>query len=333
MGTGGRDILQPCVHRECATSTAIIHCSLLAVMFVASLYIFVPLTVRKLPRNHPTQIQFRSLACLIVCAAGMWSYPYLFCDGDEENVQIKENLFSVWKIMFSPSPAGGTFRGTFGILLHTCILYTGSSFTRFLYVYESHRHSMRQGQNQNLFEFTRYLFPAIMLPQTSVELWTAIRNCVVAPLTEEVVFRGCMVPVLLATGMSIGKVSLVAPVFFGFAHLHHAATRLSTGDPPRLVMMATTFQFLYTSLFGSYASYAFIRTGSVLPVIFSHSYCNWMGLPNIGFLGNSHHPLHRHRTAILSSYILGIVAFAYSLTIDVFLPLPSVLPELIKSKL
>ncbi|VEU43336.1 unnamed protein product, partial [Pseudo-nitzschia multistriata] len=153
----------------------------------------------------------------------------------------------------------------------------------------------------------------------------------IAPLTEEIVFRGCMVPALLATGMSIGRVSLVAPLFFGLAHLHHAATRLSNGEQLRMVMLATTFQFLYTSLFGSYASYGFIRSGSILPVVLSHSYCNWMGLPNPGFAINAYHPLHRFRMFILFAYFIGIVTFWYTFHIDLFLPLPAELPRFVRS--
>ena len=42
------------------------------------------------------------------------------------------------------------------------------------------------------------------------------------------------------------------------------------------------FQFAYTSLFGFYCSYLFIRTGSLFPPLMAHSFCNMMGLPQIG---------------------------------------------------
>lgn len=43
---------------------------------------------------------------------------------------------------------------------------------------------------------------------------------------------------------------------------------------------STGFQFTYTTLFGSYAAYLFICTGSIFPSITSHVFCNVMGLPN-----------------------------------------------------
>lgn len=45
--------------------------------------------------------------------------------------------------------------------------------------------------------------------------WVGWRNCVVAPLTEEVVFRGCMIPGEILAGWSFTKVVLVSPLFFG----------------------------------------------------------------------------------------------------------------------
>jgi hypothetical protein len=47
----------------------------------------------------------------------------------------------------------------------------------------------------------------------------------------------------------------------------------------RLVVLV--FQLVYTTLFGWYASYLFLRTGSILPPILSHIFCNIMGLPPI----------------------------------------------------
>src|ERR1700733_4712855 len=41
------------------------------------------------------------------------------------------------------------------------------------------------------------------------------------------------------------------------------------------------FQFAYTTLFGAYCSFLFIRTGSLFPPLIAHSFCNVMGLPQI----------------------------------------------------
>ena len=40
-------------------------------------------------------------------------------------------------------------------------------------------------------------------------------------------------------------------------------------------------QFAYTTVFGWYATFVFLRTGSVWAVMVVHTFCNWMGLPRI----------------------------------------------------
>jgi len=39
------------------------------------------------------------------------------------------------------------------------------------------------------------------------------------------------------------------------------------------------FQFIYTTLFGWFAAFVFLRTGSLYPAIAAHAFCNWLGLP------------------------------------------------------
>ncbi|KAH9209838.1 hypothetical protein DL95DRAFT_309108, partial [Leptodontidium sp. 2 PMI_412] len=38
-------------------------------------------------------------------------------------------------------------------------------------------------------------------------------------------------------------------------------------------------QLSYTTLFGGYVTFLYMRTGSPLGVILVHAFCNWMGLP------------------------------------------------------
>lgn len=44
-------------------------------------------------------------------------------------------------------------------------------------------------------------------------------------------------------------------------------------------MLRSALQFTYTTLFGGYATFVYLRTGSLLSVILVHTFCNWMGLP------------------------------------------------------
>jgi len=320
-----RGIIEPCHHEACTVETAFVYCSLLAVSFVGCLYVFVPPTIRKFSRDHPTHIRYRSRACLIVCGLAILSYPSFFCANDND-ANNKPN-FSAGRSMLLPPLGDGAFRDTFGVLIHTCILYTGSSVASLLCIYEFRK---RLANPPSLMEQLHRYFKGIT-PDNEQRFWICIRNFVIAPWTEEIIFRGCMIPVMLATGMSASRVALVAPLFFGVAHLHHAIQKLSNGERPKTVILITIFQFLYTSLFGSYASYAFVRVGSVLSVTLSHSYCNWMGLPDFGVFANSRHPLYRYRGILFVSYMIGIGAFWYLFRVDALLPLPSKLPSMIDS--
>jgi prenyl protein peptidase len=44
-------------------------------------------------------------------------------------------------------------------------------------------------------------------------------------------------------------------------------------------VLRSVLQFTYTTLFGGYATFLFLRTGSLLNVILVHAFCNWIGFP------------------------------------------------------
>ena len=127
------------------------------------------------------------------------------------------------------------------------------------------------------------------------------RVLVVAPITEELAFRGCMVP-LLAPHLGRGA-ALVwgTPLFFGLAHVHH----LLEGHPPAIVAL----QAGYTTLFGAYATLAFARTGSILGPIACHAFCNAMGFPN--FPGAAR---HKRRGVLGAAYAAGLAGFLWMAT-------------------
>lgn len=119
------------------------------------------------------------------------------------------------------------------------------------------------------------------------------RNYVVAPATEELLFRCCLVP-LLAPALGASNTLWAAPLFFGVAHLHH----LLGGEPPVLVAA----QFAYTTLFGWLAALAFWYTRSAFAAIAVHAFCNWMGFPDVGSAFS--HP--RHAWLLRTAYVVGL---------------------------
>lgn len=77
---------------------------------------------------------------------------------------------------------------------------------------------------------------------------------------------------------------------FGVAHLHHFYEfRVTHPHIPLTAAIARSIlQFSYTYLFGIYATFIFLRTGSLLAVILVHAFCNSMGLPRLWGLVEPH---------------------------------------------
>jgi len=50
----------------------------------------------------------------------------------------------------------------------------------------------------------------------------------------------------------------------------------------KLVVVGSVAQFAYTSIFGWYAAFIMLRTGSVWPAVAVHAFCNTMGVPELG---------------------------------------------------
>ncbi|EGY14802.1 CAAX prenyl protease 2 like protein [Verticillium longisporum] len=111
--------------------------------------------------------------------------------------------------------------------------------------------------------------------------WTTWRNIVIGPATEELLFRSASIPLFLAAHLSIYKTIFLSPIIFGMAHIHHFYEfRITHPRVPLPVAIArTVLQFSYTTLFGAYATFLFLRTGSLLAATLVHAFCNAMGLP------------------------------------------------------
>nr|XP_045015525.1 CAAX prenyl protease 2 isoform X1 [Jaculus jaculus] len=136
-----------------------------------------------------------------------------------------------------------------------------------------------------------------------------LRNQIIAPLTEELVFRACMLP-MLAPCTGLGPAVFTCPLFFGVAHFHHIIEQLrfrqsSIGS---IFLSAASpspaFQFSYTAVFGAYTAFLFIRTGHLIGPVLCHSFCNYMGFPAV--CAALEHP---QRWPLLAGYVLGVGLF------------------------
>ncbi|KAI2642778.1 CaaX protease [Xylaria nigripes] len=111
--------------------------------------------------------------------------------------------------------------------------------------------------------------------------WIPWRNVIAGPLTEEVLFRSAAVPLMLVAQTSVVRTIFLSPLIFGLAHVHHFYEFRLTHphDPITAAFLRSLLQLTYTSLFGAYATFLFLRTGSLLAIFVVHAFCNIMGLP------------------------------------------------------
>lgn len=158
-------------------------------------------------------------------------------------------------------------------VLSTAILFIGPLYEQ-IFVDRVHRNWNWNALRQNLWDS-----------------WTGYRNLVVAPISEEIVFRSFVIALYLAASRPASEIIFCSPLVFGVAHLHHLVDFLRShtapgerGPPFKFWMIGiirSLVQFTYTSLFGFFAAFVYLRTGNVLACIAAHVFCNWQGVPRV----------------------------------------------------
>ncbi|WVQ93886.1 hypothetical protein IAU59_000964 [Kwoniella sp. CBS 9459] len=141
-----------------------------------------------------------------------------------------------------------------------------------------------------------------------------LRNYIVGPVTEELVFRSTIISVSILGGLSFKSLIFGTPLWFGIAHAHHALEVYrkngSTSSAAIQAIVGCLFQLSYTTLFGWFASYLYLRTGSVIPPLISHVFCNIIG---IYFPSHAATRTPVRRIFVWGSYVAGIAGFIYGL--------------------
>ncbi|XP_012706069.3 CAAX prenyl protease 2 isoform X1 [Fundulus heteroclitus] len=270
-----------CIRQEQYTScwVSVMSCLLLTFLYVGSLYV----CWSSLPRDHPKVVKRRCVSVLLVSAASpafvnIWMHwADITVDGFP------------WELM------GVRLRGFIPAsvlpLLLTTFLYLGP---------------LVQSALDNPDGFTGALQSALDVQSWRLCMRDAewLRNQVVAPVTEELVFRGAMLPMLVpCTGTT--AVIFIAPLFFGVAHFHHIMEQLHIGkDSVSAILLGAGLQFLYTTIFGVFAAFILLRTGHIVGPVLCHSFCNSQGLPDFGSALN-----HHQRPAVLFCYLTGVLLF------------------------
>ncbi|XP_060912292.1 CAAX prenyl protease 2-like [Labrus mixtus] len=267
----------------------VLSCLLLACVYVGSLYVW----RSSLPRDHPSVIKRRCASVLLVSALSP-AVVKVWIHWADVKVDV-----SVWELM------GVRLEGLVPAALLPLLL------TMVRQGVSSRENIEKEGISclqQKIYICHRKVLTFIC---PDVQSWRQcardavwLRNQVVAPVTEELVFRGAMLPMLVpCTGPTAAI--FTAPLFFGVAHLHHIIEqRRLHKDSMRVILSISGIQFLYTTVFGAFTAFIFMRTGHVVGPILCHSFCNSQGLPDISAALQ-----HPQKSPLLLSYVMGLLLF------------------------
>ncbi|CAK4074627.1 unnamed protein product [Aphanomyces euteiches] len=277
---------------EVGAGTAVWSCLGMAAVYVGILYCC-PSEIRRLPRDHPRHILARFVLISIACAL-FPAYLYAFYRESDNGISMATKLGFKDDVV-------ETLTTSLSVLVLTMLLFAGSIFSNALEIrcIKKHEKTTWRGAFQQT-----HLYRMLV-----IEKMPTMRTLIFGPLTEEFAFRSCMLPLLLDGGWSISTTIFASPLAFGVAHVHHFIDHIRSGRSFKTSLAIVVFQFLYTTVFGIYASFIFLRTGHFFAVFGVHAFCNLMGFPDVSFL-STEHPLHAHQVAILSMYIVGIFAFS-----------------------
>jgi len=124
-----------------------------------------------------------------------------------------------------------------------------------------------------------------------------IRNLIVGPVTEEIVFRGFVISVLIKGGFDLQTSFVLSIVFFALAHAHH----IYHSKPIEVI-----FILFQTTIFGALSAFLFVRTETIFASTISHTFCNFMGFPG---LDTNNPQVKSKKKKIIICYIIGLVGF------------------------
>ncbi|XP_060789665.1 CAAX prenyl protease 2 isoform X2 [Neoarius graeffei] len=237
---------------------SVLSCLLLACSYVGSLYVW----KSDLPRDNPSVIKRRFTSVLIVSALSP-----LFVWGWKEftGIQPTPSLLALMGIRFE-----GLIPAVILPLILTMVLFLGPLIQLAM--------DCPWGFIDGIKVAVDPRFWALCLSDMR---W--LRNQVVAPLTEELVFRACMLPMLVPCAGPSTSI-FTCPLFFGVAHFHHVIELL---------------RFRQGTISG-----IFLSAGHLVGPVLCHSFCNYMGFPALSSALE-----HPHRLTVLFFYVLGVLLF------------------------
>ncbi|ELR22428.1 CAAX prenyl protease 2, putative [Acanthamoeba castellanii str. Neff] len=259
---------------------AVVSCVGLAGWFVGSLYLWPDL--HRIDRNSPVVIKRRFASVGLACVTAV-IYLYFWAN-DRDLGKVME-----WMGVRTT----GIIQAAIIPLALTMVLFAGPLAMTY---YDDWFFHIQRGTLHT------YLFDQLKADVSSLIFW---RNYVVGPFTEEWVFRSCMCPLLICGGFSWTQTIFLSPFFFGIAHMHHIIQHLhKQGTELKDAWAEVLFQLFYTTVFGCYSAFLFLRTGHIVAPFLAHAFCNIMGFPAIEYI-----PSHPHKEKLYIAFVGGLILF------------------------
>ncbi|CAB4425627.1 unnamed protein product [Rhizophagus irregularis] len=284
---------------------AIFNCVFFTLCFVGGLYFSKTTRIGgnnpQLTKDHPKVIMNRGISVIISCSIsfiGVW-FLIRLCGGFEDSATVLTEIKTTWVLLGFSLPTSSYY------LLNTLLIPLGLTMSLFA------------GPLLIKFLDKELPFQAAFSWQDDVFDYIGsligFRNLIFAPFTEEYVFRCCMVPLLALANFSHAQIIFLSPLVFGIAHVHHAwetyINRGRTAEAAKVAIVISGFQLTYTTLFGWYATFLFVRTGHIIPPFFAHMFCNMMGFPSINISTYS----EGIKKVVIVALFGGVITFVFSL--------------------
>jgi len=295
-----------------------IYSFLVSFFYVASLYVLVPKTVKDLSRDDVRHVKWRAFATSLVTIFSWYAiFPLFFCRLDGRHGS------------YHRLDSAALVTNSLQVLAHTASLFLGPLCALLLQTHLEIRYKFGQ---INLLSYGKCAINELLFIRTfsrSGGKWQAARDLIICPLSEELVFRGCIVPPIYyfmtcysSSSTVVLRSTIICPLFFGTAHVHHAIQKVRAGHDLSIVLLGTIFQFAYTYLFGIYVTYVYIRIGfsTLTPLFLSHCFCNYMGVPNLAIL--DHASMKPFKIILIILYVIGIILFINGFSTKSYMILP-----------
>lgn len=109
-----------------------------------------------------------------------------------------------------------------------------------------------------------------------------VRNYMVAPLSEEFIFRGVLIAIL-EQSFPLWSSIIISGILFSLAHSHHYFFQSIQGSD-QIRLTDNLFQMSYTFVFAVYSATLYLKTRTILTTIQVHIFCNFLGFPQLDVL-------------------------------------------------